>query len=219
MNCDCYSEIWSKYCEGEIDQQAKDDFEDHLRSCRVCAEGLAAFRRTLEELRELPRLEVSAAFDARLARALAEERLSGQEPWYSRLGRSGVKFAPAVASVAAVLVISIILATQFAPGAGKWRAADRQVADMPIAEVRTGVTTSGPAMAGPMPVSSTEGLAQVRVEPWSVAGQWPQSLADSSVSNYRARFVLDKIILEGEEAARASVAEGEKETREEYVTF
>ena len=77
-----------------------------------------------------------------------------------------------------------------------------------------------PAMAAStMPVSSSAGLAQVRVEPWSVAGQWPQSLADSSMSNYTPRFVLDKIILEGEEAARASVTDEEKDVRKEYVTF
>lgn len=211
MNCDCYSELWSKYCEGELDQREKDDFEEHLSSCRVCAEGMSAFRRTLEELHGLPRLEVSPAFDARLARALAEERLSEREPWYSKLGRLGVKFAPAAASIAAVLVVSLILATQFAPGGG----------DGQVAEIRTGGTTTGPVIANPMPVSSSAGPAQVqvRVEPWSVAGQWPQSLADSSMSNYKPRFVLDKIILEGEEAARASVPEEQKAAKKEYVTF
>jgi anti-sigma factor RsiW len=209
MNCDCYSELWSKYCEGEIDQRSKENFEEHLRSCRICAEGLAAFKRTLEELRELPRLDVSPVFDARLARALAEERLSEHNPWYSKLGRLGVRVAPAAASIAAVLIVSIVLALQFAPGGG----------DGQVAEIQSGRTAAGPVVANPMPVSSSAGLAQVRVEPWSIAGQWPQSLADSSMSNYKPRFVLDKIILEGEEAARASVPEEEKDVQKEYVTF
>jgi hypothetical protein len=192
-----------------LDQRNKEDFEEHLSSCRICTEGLAAFRRTLEELRGLPPLEVSPAFDARLARALAEERLAEPEPWYSRIGRLGVRFVPAAASVAAVLVVALILATQFAPGGG----------EVQVAEMRTGGTAAGPMVANPMPVSSSAGMAQVRVEPWSVAGQWPESLADSSMSNYRARFVLDKIILEGEEAARASVPEEKKDESKKYVTF
>lgn len=208
MKCDCYVELWSKYCENEIDQRSKEELEEHLRSCRICAEGLAAFRKTMEALRDLPRLDVSPAFDARLARALAEERLADQEPWYSKLGRLGIKFAPAAASIAAVLVVSLVLALYLVPG-------DREA---PEVSPWQGVTAAGPAVPEQMPVSLA-GRAQVRVEPWSVAGQWPQSLADSTMSNYRMRFVLDKVVLEGEEAARASVPEDEQNVRARYVTF
>ena len=218
MNCDCYCELWSKYCEEEIDQKSREELEEHLRSCRVCAEGLAAFRKTLECLKDVPRIEVSPSFDARLARALAEERVAEQEPWYSRLGRLGVRYAPAAASLAAVLVVSFVLALHFTPEQGT----------MPGAGLERGLTASGqeasePVAAGPaisdqIPVS-LPGRGQVRVEPWSVAGQWSQSLADSTVGNYTMRFVLDKVILEGEEAARASVPEEDRDVRTEYVTF
>lgn len=217
MNCDCYCELWSKYCEGELDERSREELEEHLSSCRVCAEGMAAFRSTLEYLKDLPPLEVSPSFDARLARALAEERIRESEHWYGRLGRFAVRIAPAAASVAAVLVVSFFLAVHFAPE-------DRAVPRMGPWE---GLTASGPAASGPIeePVG-TDGVAvalpgrgQVRVEPWSLAGQWPQSLADSTVSGYRMRFVLDKIILEGEEAARASVPDEKQDVQTKYVTF
>lgn len=216
MNCDCYRELWSKYCEAEIDAQSKEELEEHLRSCRICAEGLAAFRRTLESLRDLPRLEVSPSFDARLARAIAEEMLSEQEPWYSRLGALSLRFAPAAASIAAVFVVSLVLALYFAPGEVPAPVADYWQ-DAGLSQP-AGPAATGPSVTDQMQVS-LPGRGQVRVEPWSVAGQWPQSLADSTLKNYTMRFVLDKIILEGEEAARASVPEEEAEVRTKYVTF
>jgi anti-sigma factor RsiW len=218
MNCDCYCELWSKYCEGELDERSREELEEHLASCRICAEGMAAFRSTLEFLKDLPPLEVSPAFDARLARALAEERLRERDHWYGRLGRLGVRIAPAAASIAAVLVVSLVLAVHFAPPGG----------NSPEGGPWEGLTAAGPAGSGPVasePVTadrvavSLPGRGQVRVEPWSLAGQWPQSLADSTASGYRMRFVLDKIILEGEEAARASVPDEEQDVQPKYVTF
>ncbi len=218
MKCDCYRELWSDYCEGEIDQESKEQLEAHIRSCRICAEGLSAFRRTLETMKGLPRLEVSASFDARLARALAEERVSEQEPWYSKIGRIGMRYAPAAASIAAVLIVSFVLALQFSP---EEAAPPRNVAWQGLSASEPSI--SEPVGAGPIGANqqqvSLPGKGLVRVEPWSVAGQWPQSLADSTMKNYRMRFVLDKVILEGEEAARASVPAEERDARTEYVTF
>jgi anti-sigma factor RsiW len=217
MNCDCYCELWSRYCEGELDERSREELEEHLASCRVCAEGMAAFKSTLELMKDLPPLEVSPAFDARLARALAEERMREGDHWYARLGRFGLRVAPAAASIAAVLVVSLVLAVHLAPpdgtrATGSWEGLT--ASDRPV----SGPATSEPVEADRVAVS-LPGRGQVRVEPWSLAGRWPQSLADSTSSGYRMRFVLDKIILEGEEAARASVPDEAQDVQTKYVTF
>jgi len=206
MNCDCYTELWSKYCENDLDPETREKLEEHLSSCRVCAEGMSAFRRTLEALKDLPRLEVSPSFDAKLARAIAEERLAESDAWYRKVARAGLRFAPAAAAVAAVFVVSLLLAIRLVPVGDDAR------------EPWQGLTAERTSAPERLPVVLS-GRTQVRVEPWSVAGEWPRSLADSTMSNYRMRFVLDRVILEGEDAARASVPEGEQEVRAQYVTF
>jgi hypothetical protein len=208
MNCEKATELWSSYCEKEIDAESKQGLEEHLASCRVCAEGLAAFQKTLQSLRDLPAMTPSPSFDARLARALAEERLKDSEPWYGKFGSWCVRFAPAAASVAAVLAISFYLALQVGPGGGM----------APESQMRPELTASGPVSTDEF-TASLPGPASVRVEPWSVAGQWPEAPADSVMSGYRVRFVLDKVILEGEEAARSSVPQEGDGVQMKYVTF
>jgi hypothetical protein len=208
MNCEKATELWSSYCEKEIDAEAKQELEDHLTSCRVCAEGLAAFQKTLQSLKDLPPLEPSPSFDARLARALAEESLKEDKPWYGKFGSLALRFAPAAASVAAVFAISFYLALQVAPV----RDAGQEVRTTP--EVMASVPLSSEEYT-----ASLDGRASVRVEPWSVPGQWSQAPADSASSGYRVRFVLDKVILEGEEAARSSVPQEGEGVQMKYVTF
>jgi anti-sigma factor RsiW len=208
MNCEKATELWSSYCEKEIDAESREELEKHLATCRVCAEGLAAFQKTLESLKDLPALTPSPSFDARLARALAEESLQDREPWYGKFGGWCVRFAPAAASVAAVLAISFYLALQVAPV--------REAG--PESQMRPDVTASEPVSSDQY-AASLPGRASVRVEPWSVAGQWSQAPADSVMSGYRVRFVLDKVILEGEEAARSSVPQDSEGVQMKYVTF
>ena len=215
MNCEKATELWSSYCENEIAAGDKLELEEHLTGCRVCAEGLAAFKKTMRALKDLPPMEPSPAFDARLARALAEENLREGEPWHAKLGVWSARLAPAAAAVAAVFAISFYLALQVAPV----REGDRAI------QMRPEVTASAPLSSESAPLSSDEyaaslaGRASVRVEPWSVAGQWPEAPADSAMSGYRVRFVLDKVILEGEEAARSSVPQDSEGVQMKYVTF
>lgn len=208
MNCEKATDLWSSYCEKEIDAESREELEKHLATCRVCAEGLVAFQKTLQSLKDLPALTPSPSFDARLARALAEESLQDREPWYGKFGSWCVRFAPAAASVAAVFAISFYLALQVAPV--------REAG--PESQMRPDLTASG-LVSSDQYAASLPGRASVRVEPWSVAGQWPQAPADSVMSGYRVRFVLDKVILEGEEAARSSVPQDSEGVQMKYVTF
>jgi anti-sigma factor RsiW len=208
MNCEKATELWSSYCEKEIDPEGRQELEEHLTTCRVCAEGLAAFQKTLQSLKDLPPLAPSPSFDARLARAIAEESLQEREPWYGKFGSWCVRFAPAAASVAAVLVISFYLAMQVGPV--------RETGSE--GQTRPALTASEPLSSDEY-TASLDGRASVRVEPWSVPGQWPQAPADSVTKGYRVRFVLDKVILEGEEAARSSVPQDSEGVQLKYVTF
>ena len=208
MNCEKATELWSAYCEKEIGEESRRELEEHLAGCRVCAEGLAAFQKTLQSLKDLPRLAPSPSFDARLARALAEERLKEREPLFGRFGRLCLRFAPAAASIAAVFLVSLYLAVHVAP-----------VRDVELQSGATPDLTASGSLSSDQYTTSMPGRAPVRVEPWSVAGQWPQAPADSAMGNYRVRFVLDKVILEGEEAARTSVPQDSEGVQMKYVTF
>jgi hypothetical protein len=216
MNCERATELWSSYCENEIDAGDRLKLEEHLTRCRVCAEGLAAFQKTMRALKDLPPMEPSPSFDARLARALAEENLREGEPWHARLGIWCARLAPAAGAVAAVFAISFYLALQVAPVREGEQASPMRsevAASAPLSSEASGPLSSDEYAA------SLAGRASVRVEPWSVAGQWPEAPADSAMSGYRVRFVLDKVILEGEEAARSSVPQESEGVHMKYVTF
>jgi hypothetical protein len=212
MNCEKATELWSLYCEKEIDPERKEELEEHLTTCRVCAEGLAAFQKTMQALKDLPALTPSPSFDARLARALAEESLKEREPWLGKFWHWSGRLAPAAASIAAVFAISFYLALQIAPN----RESAPQGPSTPA--LTASEQLSRPLSSDDYMAASTAS-APVRVEPWSIAGEWPQSPADSVMSGYTVRFVLDKIILEGEEAARSSVPQETDGVQVKYVTF
>jgi len=208
MNCERATELWSSYCENEIDAGDRLELEGHLTGCRVCAEGLAAFQKTMQALKDLPPMEPSPSFDARLARALAEENLRESEPWHAKLGVWCARLAPAAGAVAAVFAISFYLALQVAPVREGEQASP----------MRSEIAASAPLSSDEY-AASLAGRASVRVEPWSVAGQWSEAPVDSAMSGYRVRFVLDKVILEGEEAARSSVPQDSEGVHMKYVTF
>jgi anti-sigma factor RsiW len=63
MNCQQFVELVTAYLEGNLDDQEKAAFEEHLAACPGCDTYLAQFRTTISLLGELP--ETSLSVDAR----------------------------------------------------------------------------------------------------------------------------------------------------------
>ncbi|MDE0300908.1 MAG: zf-HC2 domain-containing protein [Candidatus Poribacteria bacterium] len=63
MNCLIAEEHFSAYLEDELDYQTIKDFEAHLVNCGSCSSEFALFRKSLNLLHQLPRIEPSSDFD------------------------------------------------------------------------------------------------------------------------------------------------------------
>lgn len=66
MECKTIEELLSPYLEGELAQEERQAIQDHLRSCRNCAELFSFMRETRMSLTTFPEIEISEDLIKRL---------------------------------------------------------------------------------------------------------------------------------------------------------
>jgi len=98
------------YNSGRMPPEQAAEFELHLRSCEECRELSESQRAVWLALDEWPAIDVSAEFDQRLYRRIAQEQ---ERVWWRRLLTSGRWWRPAVpvAIACGALVSAFLLKT------------------------------------------------------------------------------------------------------------
>ncbi|MFZ0641403.1 MAG: zf-HC2 domain-containing protein [Candidatus Acidiferrales bacterium] len=71
MNCEKVSNSLISYLDGRASAEERSSVEEHLKSCAACRERADEFRRLWDVMAEVPAVEPSFAFDARLRQRLA----------------------------------------------------------------------------------------------------------------------------------------------------
>ncbi len=71
MNCEKVSNSLISYLDGRASAEERSGVEEHLKSCAACRERAEEFRRLWDVMAEVPAVEPSFAFDARLRQRIA----------------------------------------------------------------------------------------------------------------------------------------------------
>jgi predicted anti-sigma-YlaC factor YlaD len=71
MNCEKVSNSLISYLDGHAGAEERNSVEEHLKSCAACRERAEEFRRLWDVMAEVPAVEPSFAFDARLRQRIA----------------------------------------------------------------------------------------------------------------------------------------------------
>jgi anti-sigma factor RsiW len=72
VTCQELVELVTAYLEGDLDEEQRAAFEEHLRLCPGCETYLVQFRRTIDLLGELPERSISPAARERLLAAFTD---------------------------------------------------------------------------------------------------------------------------------------------------
>lgn len=73
MSCEKISNVLIAYLDGRASGQERRDVEAHLKLCAACRERAEEFRRLWHAMEEVPAIEPTLGFDARLRQRLAAE--------------------------------------------------------------------------------------------------------------------------------------------------
>jgi len=82
MSCEKISNGLIAYLDGRANREERRDVEGHLESCAVCRERVEDFRRLWRVMDEVPAIEPSLDFDARLRQRLAAEPQRKTWGWF-----------------------------------------------------------------------------------------------------------------------------------------
>jgi anti-sigma factor RsiW len=89
------------YVDGRLKESERAEVEKHLEGCAACRVRVNAFRAVGDLLDELPQIEPSGAFDARVhARVAAEPRKKSWVGWFTP--------SPRVALAASLLLVAMV---------------------------------------------------------------------------------------------------------------
>lgn len=73
MNCEKMSNLMVSYLDGRASAEDRSSVEAHLNACAACRERAGEFRRLWSAMGEVPEIEPSFAFDARLRQRIAAQ--------------------------------------------------------------------------------------------------------------------------------------------------
>jgi anti-sigma factor RsiW len=111
MKCEDVSKELIAYLDGRTDSAERQKVEDHLGSCATCRDRAAEMRKVSMLLGELPAIEPSLGFDARVRQRVAAEP---RRSWFGRLVPSP-RPAFAIALLIALTVLVAKLPSKQAP--------------------------------------------------------------------------------------------------------
>src|SRR5580698_11059252 len=101
MSCDRMEERILPYVDGRLKASEMREVETHLKTCTACLLRVNEFRALSGLLDELPRIEPSGAFDARVRARVAAEPV--KQSWWSVFAPS-----PRVAFAASMLLLATV---------------------------------------------------------------------------------------------------------------
>ncbi|HEV2488429.1 MAG TPA: zf-HC2 domain-containing protein [Candidatus Acidoferrales bacterium] len=102
MSCEKISNALIAYLDGRASGQERGDVEAHLKLCADCRERAEEFRRLWHVMEEVPTVEPSFGFDARLRQRLAAEPQRKAWGWFVPAPR--LSFAVALLAILSVWV-------------------------------------------------------------------------------------------------------------------
>jgi anti-sigma factor RsiW len=140
------------YVDGRLKESERLEVEKHLAGCSACQLRVNEFRLVSGFLDELPQIEPSAAFDARVrARVAAEPRKQSWWAWFSP--------SPRVAFAATLLLLATVWIAKRPPEFGQLTAKDEAVINenLPVLEDYDVLSDFGALTELPPPVQQDDG--------------------------------------------------------------
>ncbi len=110
MNCLMAEEHFSAYLEDELDYRTIKEFEAHLTDCESCSSEFALFRKSVNLLHQLPRIEPSSNFNRSVqsrVRYLDVERVPA---WYQILDSLRTRPVWAFGGITTILLVGLFSA-------------------------------------------------------------------------------------------------------------
>ncbi len=101
MSCKRMEERILRYVDGRVKESERREMEEHLAECAACRLRVNEFRAVTGLLDELPQIEPSAAFDARVHARVAAEPV--KQSWWAWFTPS-----PRVAFAASLLLLATV---------------------------------------------------------------------------------------------------------------
>ncbi len=135
MNCERMENLLITYLDGRASRTERREVEAHLAACTACRTRAEEFRRLWSVLDEVPRVEPSPAFDARLrARMAAEPPRTSLWAWLAPTPRFA--FTVSLLLVLSVWISSLPPGPPQAPGLtqGASEAEFGMIKDLPVLE-------------------------------------------------------------------------------------
>jgi anti-sigma factor RsiW len=154
MSCEKMESRILGYVDGRLRESERLDAEKHLAACSACRVRVNEFRAVSGLLDELPAIEPSAAFDARVHALVAAEPV--KQSWWAWL-----HFSPRVAFATSVLALAIVWmgfsSRQLGQPPINMVEVDAQMMqDLPVLEDHDVLTNFEPLKELPPPVQSDE---------------------------------------------------------------
>jgi anti-sigma factor RsiW len=149
MSCERMESRILGYVDGRLKESERLEVEKHLLGCEACAVRVAEFRAVGSLLEELPQIEPSPAFDARVHARVAAEPVK-RSWWPSFLPAPRVAFAAALLALAMVWI-------GWRPGVatnGQDEAQTQQ--DLPVLENYDVLSSFAPLTELPQPVQTED---------------------------------------------------------------
>jgi anti-sigma factor RsiW len=145
------------YIDGRLKESEWPEFEKHLGACASCQLRVEEFRAVSGLLDELPVIEPSPAFDARVHALVAAEPVK-QQSWWAWLHVSPrVAFAASMLLVAALWLGFYQRPQQPQPWGGNSQVADEQMMqDLPVLEDHDVLSNFEPLKELPPPVQAEQ---------------------------------------------------------------
>ena len=152
MSCSKMENKILGYIDGRLKESERLEVEKHLAGCSACQLRVNEFRLVSGFLDELPQIEPSAAFDARVrARVAAEPRKQSWWAWFSP--------SPRVAFAATLLLLATVWIAKRPPEFGQLTAKDEAVINenLPVLEDYDVLSDFGALTELPPPVQQDDG--------------------------------------------------------------
>jgi anti-sigma factor RsiW len=82
MKCEKVPQVLIAYLDGKLSAAIRSEVQEHLANCAVCRARAEEFRGVWNAMDELPAIEPSFGFDARVRQRVAAEPRSGWFAWF-----------------------------------------------------------------------------------------------------------------------------------------
>ena len=155
MSCEKMESRILGYIDGRLKQSERPEVEKHLASCAACQLRVEEFRAVSGLLDELPVIEPSPEFDARVHARVAAEPI--KQSWWAWL-----KVSPRVAFAASILLLAAVWfgyerpQTQTLPWKDPVVADEQMMQDLPVLEDHELLSNFEPLKELPPPVPNDE---------------------------------------------------------------